>query len=602
MQRSFQNLFFVSFDAGGLQSVDKPPLALWVQAASARVFGISSWSLLLCEAIAGVLAVLVLYLAVARGFGPWAGVMAALALAVSPVEVAINRDNNPDALLALLLTCALYAGIRAVQSGSLRRLLGSAALVGLAFETKMALALLVVPGLTAAYVWLAPGGLRRKLGHLAAASGVLLVSGGFWIAAVALTPASDRPWISGTSDNSALGLLLEYNGLGRLTGQQGGTSTGGFGILAGGAPGPLRLLTGSMGDQGGWLLPLALLGGGAALVVAWRRRDRLELALLLGFGGWLVLGAVMLSIASGIVHAYYVSAIAPPAAALAGIGLWRFATSAARSRALLATGLVAIGLTVWLQVALVLDDGYLTWLAGAVVVLAAVAGLLLATAADGAWRGAAGAAVALGALLLAPAAFARTTQFQAVSGVSPGAGPRAISGLMSTGGFGGPGGGVRGGPPQGGGGFGGPAQGGGFGGGRPAGGAGGIFGGVQDASQALAYVKAHGAAGRFPLIVQSQQGAAELILSGSRIAALGGFSGRETAMSAASITRLVAAGQARYFLLTDIQGFGQGDSRGTSPATTAITSSCTAVPSASWNTGSAGTSGTLYDCHVLRTG
>jgi 4-amino-4-deoxy-L-arabinose transferase-like glycosyltransferase len=115
-----------------------------------------------------------------------------------------------------------------------------------------------------------------------------------------------------------------------------------------------------MGDQGGWLLPLALLSGAAALVVAFRRRDRLQLALLLGFGGWLVLGAVMLSIASGIVHAYYASAIAPPAAALAGIGLWRFATSAARSRALLATGLGAIGLTVWLQVALVLDDGYLT--------------------------------------------------------------------------------------------------------------------------------------------------------------------------------------------------------------------------------------------------
>jgi hypothetical protein len=146
-------------------------------------------------------------------------------------------------------------------------------------------------------------------------------------------------------------------------------------------------------------------------------------------------------------------------------------------------------------------------------------------------------------------------------------------------------------PPRAGG-FGGPSQ----GGGRPVGGAGGIFGGGPGASGALAYVKAYGATGRFPLIVQSQQGTADLVLQGSRIAALGGFSGRESAMSAGSIARLVAAGQARYFLLTDIQGFGQGDSRGTSPATAAITSSCTAVPSAAWNTGSAASSGTLYDC------
>src|SRR5262249_3496171 len=177
-----------------------------------------------------------------------AGVMAALALAGSPVQVAIDRDNNPDALLALLLTCALYAGIRAVQAASLRWLLGCAALVGLAFETKMALALLVAPGIAAAYAWLAPAaratdgagsgpggtsptsatrsasgasatsatsvpntcmthtyeGVRRKAAHLAAAAVALLVVGGFWIVAVALTPASQRPWISGTSDNSAL--------------------------------------------------------------------------------------------------------------------------------------------------------------------------------------------------------------------------------------------------------------------------------------------------------------------------------------------------------------------------------------------------------------
>src|SRR5262245_47721718 len=243
MLESPSNFVFGAFDAGGLQSVDKPPLALWLQALSAQVFGFSSWSLLLPQALAGIAAVWLLYRLVARTFGPPAGIVAALALAVTPVAVAVDRDNNPDALLVLLLVAAVYAGVRAAQDGSLRWLLATAGLVGLAFNTKMGIALLVVPGLALAYAAWAPLPLRRRVGHLAAATGVLVVACGWWVALVALTPAGDRPWIGGTSDNSALGLLLEYNGLGRLTGQEGGTSNGGFGgILSGGQPGLLRLL------------------------------------------------------------------------------------------------------------------------------------------------------------------------------------------------------------------------------------------------------------------------------------------------------------------------------------------------------------------------
>ena len=151
MLRSWHNFFFVAADPGGLMTVDKPPLGLWVEAASAKVFGYSSLSMLLPEAIAGVLAVWVLYLLVARFFGRVAGLVAALALAVSPVSVAVNRDNNPDALFVFLLVLAVYVGARAVASGRLRTLLLSAAIVGLAFNTKMLVAAIVVPGLALAY-------------------------------------------------------------------------------------------------------------------------------------------------------------------------------------------------------------------------------------------------------------------------------------------------------------------------------------------------------------------------------------------------------------------------------------------------------------------
>ena len=218
MLGSFGNFFFGSFDQGGLQTVDKPPLAFWVEAASAKVFGISSLSLLLPEAIAGVVGVWVLYLLVARVFGGWAGVVAALALAVSPVTVAVNRDNNPDALFVTLLVVAAYCGVRAVQDGRFRWLLATAVVVGLAFNTKMLVALVVLPGLGLAYLLFAPRTMRTRLWQLAAATAALVAVSGAWIAAVALTPAANRPWISGTGSNSALSLVFGYNGFGRVTG------------------------------------------------------------------------------------------------------------------------------------------------------------------------------------------------------------------------------------------------------------------------------------------------------------------------------------------------------------------------------------------------
>jgi 4-amino-4-deoxy-L-arabinose transferase-like glycosyltransferase len=587
MLGSWRNFFFVSFDPGGLVSVDKPPLALWVQAASAKLFGFSTLSLLVPEALAGVAAVGLLYLLVARVFGRLAGVVAALALALSPVSVSVSRDNNPDALLALLLVAAAYVGLRSVESGRLRTLLLTAALVGLAFNTKMLAAAVVVPALAVAHLVFAPGGLGRKLRHGALATAVLVAVSGAWIAAVELTPAVDRPYVGSTTDNSALSLALGYNGLGRVTGQEGGTSVGGgLGGAFSGTPGLGRLLNDALGDQGGWLLALAVVGGVSALLAAVLGRRRRELAALTVVGGWFVTAAAIFSFSSGIIHTYYLSALAPALAGLVGIGaasLWR---DARRGSAWVVLPLAAIALSAWIEIDLLQRSAYLAWLRWVVVLsalaaFAVVASLAVRDAFDDRMRSlvAAGAvALAIGGLLVAPAAWSATTWRSAVNGVFPGAGPSFVTGL-STGSASAIG---R---------FGGPPGGGGFGGAPPAGGP---FAGGGDSGigSALSYVHAHGATSRFALVVSSEQEAATYVVRGEPVASLGGFTGRETVLTPTYLARLVRDGDARYFLLGGGRGFGPGG--GNNTAATTIESTCTPVPSSSWSSGSS--SATLYDC------
>ena len=188
------------------------------------------------------------------------------------MSVAVSRDNNPDALFVLLLVAAAYVGARAIESGRLRTLLAAAALTGLAFETKMLAAAIVVPGVALGYLAFTRVPWRRRVVNSALATSVLVVVSGAWIAAVQLTPAVDRPYVGSTSDNSALSLAFGYNGLGRVTGQTGGTSTGGGGGGAfSGSPGWFRLINNALGDQGGWLLPLAILGGSLRASVRWSR-------------------------------------------------------------------------------------------------------------------------------------------------------------------------------------------------------------------------------------------------------------------------------------------------------------------------------------------
>ncbi|HWW89517.1 MAG TPA: glycosyltransferase family 39 protein [Solirubrobacteraceae bacterium] len=326
MLRSLHNFFFVSFDPAGLVSVDKPPLGLWVQAASAKVFGFSPLSLLLPEAIMGVLAVALLYYIVARRFGWAAGIASALALAVFPSFVAVSRDSGVDPLMILLMLLASGAAIRAAETGRWRTLIWCAVLVGLAFNTKTLAAYLVVPGIGLAYLICAPGSLRRRAAQLLLAGLVLLGVSFSWMAVVELTPASKRPFVGSSTNNTELGLTFEYNGLGRVQGQVGGPGhiPHGRGALARyhlaesaheraflraakagqpaaaqklaaavaaatphshraaqpvsfpGPAGPLRLFGRGLGDQGGWIVPLAffgMIGIGLLLLADWRRRS-----------------------------------------------------------------------------------------------------------------------------------------------------------------------------------------------------------------------------------------------------------------------------------------------------------------------------------------
>src|SRR3954447_6731601 len=320
MASSWHNFLYDSFDPSGIMTVDKPPLALWVQALSVRVFGFHSLSMLVPQALMGVASVGLVYDLTRRRFGRAAGFVAGLVLALTPMTVAISRHNNPDALLILCSVAALWFLVRGLEDGRTRWLVLSGVAVGLGFEAKMGVALIVVPGIVAAWLWAAPRGPAARVRQLAGFGAAAVALGGAWPLLMALTPASDRPWISGTSDNSILSLIFNYNGFGRIDGQAGGPQALGNGGPFGGSPGGFRLLNQAFGGQAGWLLGFALVSGiGIAAMSRLRRRDP-RTGWVLAIGGTFLASAVVFSEAKGITHPYYVSFLAPYTAALVGGG------------------------------------------------------------------------------------------------------------------------------------------------------------------------------------------------------------------------------------------------------------------------------------------
>jgi 4-amino-4-deoxy-L-arabinose transferase-like glycosyltransferase len=581
MLLSWHNFFFLAADPAGLVSIDKPPLGLWVQAASAEVFGFTPLSLLLPQAIMGVAAVAALYLIVRRRFGTFAASASAVTFAVFPSFVAVSRDNNVDTLLILLMTLACGAALRAIETGRLRALLATAVLIALAFNTKALAALLVVPGIAAGYLICAPGPPRRRVGHLLLAGCLCAVLSLAWMLAVDLTPAAQRPFVGSSTDNSELGLTFGYNGFGRVGGQKGGpgpvadlevapqvqapaatgagtatvrlptpsphvapkvgpTITAGP-IAFGTSPGPLRLFRKGFGDQGAWMLAFALIGLLAAALTRPARRDP-RLAGLIVFGGFLLCEAGFLSLSKGIVHPYYISALGPGVAAMVGVGLAAIVRLARSSRpgprrsAVLM--LVAVLSTVVVQILLLHHAHYLAiWqvLLGPAATVALLAALLALR------RGrhcTASLVAVLAVLLVAPTAFAASTWRHPVEGTFPAAGPRAVDGN----------GGAELSRPQ-----------------------------LATADSLMRYLLTHGADGRFQLLTQASLSADSLILLGLRASAFGGYGGVDPALDGPGLARLVASGQARYVLLG-----GSYDYLGGNAASRAAARVCPQVPLAAW--------------------
>jgi 4-amino-4-deoxy-L-arabinose transferase-like glycosyltransferase len=288
--RSWKAFFFGSFDSSNFITVDKTPASLWVDEIAARLFGFSSWTLLVPQALEGIAAVWLLFLAVRRWFGPSAGLIAGAAFALTPAAALIFRFNNPDALLTLLMTAAAYCVQRSVERrrGALRWLALAGLLLGFGFLAKMAQAFLVLPGFAVAYLIAGQVRLPRRIWHVAVSGLAVIVGAGWWVAIAQLWPAASRPYFGGSTNNNILELALGYNGLGRLDGTEvgsigfNGSSVGGAGFggggfggnATGGATGILRLFQSEFGGQVSWLLPAALIALAALLWVARPRRLR----------------------------------------------------------------------------------------------------------------------------------------------------------------------------------------------------------------------------------------------------------------------------------------------------------------------------------------
>ncbi|MEV0331235.1 glycosyltransferase family 39 protein [Nocardia sp. NPDC050717] len=329
--QSWKAFFFGSSDAANSITVDKPPASLWVMELSVRLFGLNSWGMLVPQVLLGVASVAALWAAVRRAFGPAAGLIAGAVLAVTPVAVLMFRFNNPDALLVLLMTAAAWAMTRAVADGRWRWLLLTGGFIGFGFLAKQLQVLLVVPALALAYLIAGPPKLGKRIAQLFAAGAAMVVAAGWWLLAVELWPAGERPWIGGSQNNSIIELTLGYNGLGRLNGNETGSVGPGGELPAGGngiwgSTGITRLFEPAQGGQIAWLLPAALIALAAGLVLRGRapRTDERRAALIL-WGGWLLITGLVFSYMAGIFHQYYTVALAPAVAALVGIGavqLW----------------------------------------------------------------------------------------------------------------------------------------------------------------------------------------------------------------------------------------------------------------------------------------
>jgi 4-amino-4-deoxy-L-arabinose transferase-like glycosyltransferase len=589
--QSWSAWLFGSFDASNFITVDKPPLSTMLMGLSVRLFGLSSWSILLPEALIGVATVAVLFLAVKRSFGPVAATIAGVVMALTPVAVMIFRFNNPDGLLTLLLVVAAYALLRSLDHGSYRWVMLAASCVGLAFLTKYLQAYLVLPAFALVFGFSANTTLRRRLVGLAVALAAVFVASGWWVAIMELLPAGSKPFVGGSTTGSALDLIFGYDGLGRIFGMTGPGGGGGAGFGFGGEAGPLRLFNDQWFGEIAWFIPLALV---CLVVGLWLRRyaprTDLGLAGYLLWGGWFVVTAIVFCYMSGIVHSYYAVALVPAVAALVGAGLvdlWRLRIGARVWLGGAAVGLACLA-TAWFGWQLLeRTPNFGAGVGSAAVVLAGLALLALVAASIPALRenvavrrlAVVAASVGLGAALLAPGVYALKTMDQAYGGGDPHPGPGTPSGSTGLGGFGGggPNGGFPGGPIVSG--FTGlPGDG------------GGVGGDTSDTALLDYLVANRGSAAWIVAVNGSQEAGSIELATRLPVMAMGGFTGSDPTPTLDQLKSYIASGQLRFVMAGFGGGGFGGPGGGNSDLSSWVTRTCSAV-----NYGGYG-AGSLYDC------
>lgn len=552
---SWKAFFFGSSDAGSSITVDKPPASLWVMALSVRVFGLSSWSILMPEVLMGVATVGIVYATVRRSFGAAAGLIGGAVMALTPVAVLMFRFNNPDALLVLLMALGAWATMKSIEQGSATWFAIVGVFLGLGFLTKALQVLLVVPAFGIGYLLFANTTFRRRVTGALIGTAAMVLSAGWWVAIVELVPASMRPYIGGSQDNSFLSVTFGYNGLGRISGNETGSVGGGNGW---GTTGLGRMFSSSIGGQISWLIPSALILLAVGLYLRGRapRTDARRAAYVV-WGGWLLVTMLTFSLMAGIFHEYYTVALAPAVAALVGMGAaeaWEHRAKAIGSITLAAATAAA---ATWSFIVLSRTD-WQGWLRIAVFVLGLASALLLLAITQLHRRFVpVVVAGALVAALAGPAAYSVQTVGTAHTGSIVTAGPSAAGGR---------GGGMPGGGP---GGLGAPPQGvtggpqGTTGGTRPGGGMGGLLDASMPNTEVVSALSADAGSYRWVAAAIGSQNAAGLQLgTGLPVMAIGGFNGSDPSPTLAQFQQYVADGDIHYLLASGGAGGGLGGGAG----------------------------------------
>lgn len=630
MTISLKNFFFVSFDPAGFVTIDKPPLGFWIQSISAKIFGFSGWSILLPQAIAGVISVYIIYLIIKRTFGYSAGLLSALFLAVTPVFVAVSRNNTCDNLLVLALLLSCLALTKSYEKGKKKYLFMSLALVGAGFNIKMLQAYMIIPAIYISYLLYSGISFKRRIINLIAGSIILVSVSLCWAAAVDLVPASYRPFVGSSSNNTEMELIFGHNGLERLTSSTGNTGNGGNkgqmpemssnsesegqnmqsppqgqniqsqnqtqgqnmqtppsgngqnqsrpqgapnsgqgrmgngpgGKQNGGGMGGtfggnetasiFRLFSNnSLSDQIIWLFPLSIFGFIAAAIKEKLKppfNDKRKLGLIMWIM-WLLPEFIYFSFTKGLFHPYYLTMMAPPIAALAGIGtisMWEMYKEGGKKSFILPTALIVNGGIELLILSYYSTSGITKILMAVTAALCFISSvLLIVIRLQGNMKlKKTILAIALIGNLITPAVWSGTTMFYTMSGTFPSAGIELASsnGMM--------------------------------------GGKGTNNSGNQTTAKLVAYLKKNTTNEKYLVAVQSSNSyASDIIINyGESVMTLGGFSGSDNILTLAQFKKLVKEGTLRYAIVSGGNGAG-----GNSEITNWITQNGKAVSESEWS-------------------